>query len=605
LARWWKPVALWGIVAALAVFILVYLVGAAALLVDVLGQSSNADHAFAWWTDVVVHPRAVIRLLLVDRTLQGRALGIGGVLGSLVLWGFLELKGKSNKPVVASHYGSHGTGRWATAEEVMRAFPAEGAGAILGRIWRRRQWRTVVFPWNSKTRNRFLLIIGPPGSGKTSRYSLPNLIHAAAGDKGRSILATDPKGELYRNMAGLLRQRGFEVRAINLLHPQASDRYNPMDYVRSVEDAFRLANTIIANTSGHSVTGDAFWTNAERSLLACLIWYVKTALEPKYQHLGTVLTLGTAFAKDAQLMESIFAADGLDPTVKVLYGQISGLSDKTRDGVFIGFAVRLQLWTSREVAALTAASDFSLRDLGRRPMALFLIIPDHHSTYQAITSLFFDQAFQELIAEADEAGGRLKCEVRFMLEEMANIGRIPDLEKRLATIRSRGILVEMILQTMGQLKALYGEAWNTVVGCADTIVALAANDQETAEWLSKRLGTATIQTTSTSSTETEKGDSSSLSYHYTSRALMLPDEIQGQGEQGLEQDELLLIQRGLPPARLQKFPVEEFPGEAERIPADPRKHRITARPVDPAPVPDPLKLVPQDHAPAWVSRNEN
>jgi type IV secretion system protein VirD4 len=589
-------------VVCLAAFILSYLVGAAALLVAVLGRFSNADEAFAWWTEVIVHPRTVIRVLLTDRDVQHYALAIGGLLACLILWGLMELKSKNHKPVVASSYGSHGTGRWATKEEVMHKFPADGAGAILGRIWHKRQWRTVIFPWNSRTRNRFVLVIGPPGSGKTSRYSLPNLIHAATVDKGRSILATDPKGELYRNMAGLLRQRGFEVRAINLLHPQASDRYNPMDYVRTVEDAFRLANTIITNTSGHSVTGDAFWTNAERSLLACLIWYVKTALKPEHQHPGTVLTLGTAFAKDAELMEALFTAEGLEPSVRTLYEQISGLSDKTRDGVFIGFAVRLQLWTSDEIAALTAASDFNLRDLGRKPMALFLIIPDHHSTYQAITSLFFDQAFQELIGEADESGGRLKCEVRFMLEEMANIGRIPDLEKRLATIRSRGILVEMVLQTMGQLKALYGEAWNTVVGCADTIVALAANDQETAEWLSKRLGTTTIRTTSTSSTETEKGSSSSESFHYTSRALMLPDEIQGQGDQGLGQDELLLIQRGLPPARLMKYPVDDFPGVAELVPADPKKHKTAVRPDPPAPVPDPQKLVPEEHSPVWVSR---
>lgn len=598
-----KPVVLWAVVWLLGLFVGGYLLGAAALLLEALAKYRNLEAAFQWWATVAAHPWQVLRLLLTDPGVKRYALMLTVCLGLLWFWWRVEKQNKETRPTLASHYGSHGTGRWAEAAEVIAKFPGTGPGAVLGRLRQKGRWRPVIFPWNSKTRNRFVLIVGPPGSGKTSRYSLPNLLHTAQVDRERSLLITDPKGEIYRNMAGLLRERGFEIRSVNLLHPRSSDRYNPMDYVHSVEEAFRLANTIISNTSGQTVSGDAFWTNAERSLLACLIWYVKTQLAPEYQHLAGVLALGNAFARDKDLMDNVFGEKALNETAKRLYGQVASLSDKTRDGVFIGFAVRLQLWASPEIAGLTAKSDFSLRDLGRKPVALFLIIPDHHSTYQALTSLFFDQAFQELIGEADESGGRLRYEVRFMLEEMANIGRIPDLEKRLATIRSRGILVEMVLQTMGQLKALYGEAWNTIVGCADTIIALAANDQETAEWLSKRLGTSTIRTTSTSSTATERGESSSESYHYTSRALMLPDEIQGQGEQGLHQDELLLIQRGFPPARLQKYPVEEFPGADQRMDVDPRAHPAAPRSARSAPEPDPYTLVRLDQKPSWFAQD--
>lgn len=581
------------VLAGLVLLFVLYLLGLGALLIDAISPSDDRLLTLAQWKEVAVRPPVVIRLFLTQRHLWLYALGILALVGCFSVWAYLEFRpAAAAKPSVASGYGSHGTGRWARPEEVMRQFPDSGPGAVLGRLSLKQGFRTVIFPWEVKTRNRFILIVGPPGSGKTSRYSLPNLLHAAQVDQQRSLVLTDPKGELYRTMAAELAEEKFEIRVINLLHPQASDRYNPMDYVHTVEDAFRLANTIIANTSGQTVAGDAFWTNAERSLLACLIWYVKKALAPEHQHLATVLHLGNAFAGNAQLMSAIFSDPDLDETAKRLYGQVASLSDKTRDGVFIGFAVRLQLWASPEIAALTAASDFSLRDLGRRPIALFLIIPDHHATYQALTSLFFDQAFQELISEADERGGRLQHEVRLMLEEMANIGRIPDLEKRLATIRSRGILVEMILQTIGQLKALYGEAWNTITGCADTVVALAANDLETAEWISKRLGTATIRTTSTSSTATEKGDSSSQSFHYTSRALMLPDEVLGQGEEGLKSDTLLLIQRGLPPAQLEKYPIEEFPRAGELFRSEPAKHKVIKRPKDPAPVPDPMKLLP-------------
>lgn len=581
-----------------AIVLVAYLAAVGAVYVWAVEQVPDKRHALTYWRHVAVRPAQVIRIVKTEEEVGLYTLGI-----MTLVWcaGALWLTGKAKiatRPEVSSQYGSHGTSRWAEPEEVVRNFAETGQGAVLGRLRVGGRWRTVIYPWSGKARNRFVLIVGPPGSGKTSRYSLPNLLHAAAVDRDRSLVLTDPKGEMFRQMAALLKEREFEIRVINLIHPKASDRYNPMDYVRSVEDAFRLANTIIANTSGQSVTGDAFWVNAERSLLACLIWYVKTALKPEFQHLATVLHLGTAFGKDPELMEWVFAAKELDPIAKQLYGLISGLSSKTRDGVFIGFSTRLQLWASPEIAAMTAGSDFQLGDLGRRRIALFLVIPDHHSTYQALTSLFFDQAFQELITEADEQGGRLPFEVRMMLEEMANIGRIPDLEKRLATIRSRGLLVEMILQTVGQLKALYGEAWNTITGCSDTIVALAANDQETAEWISKRLGTMTIRTTSTSSTATDKGDSRSQSYHYTSRALMLSDEVQGQGEGGLDQDELIVIQRGLPPARLGKYPVDDFPGQEERTPMEPRMHRTKPRPSNPVPLPKLPTAAPRDREPA-------
>jgi type IV secretion system protein VirD4 len=599
----WTPLALWGLVILLSAFVAAYLLGTLSSLAYGFGLEKGAVEAWEWWKANAARPRQVFTLLLTVKQVQLYSLSMLVMLGTWAAVRAADRKPKTGKPADASSYGSHGQSRWAGAEEIAIRFPERGAGAILGRLWYRRSWRPIIFPWETKNRNRFVLIVGPPGSGKTSRYSLPNLIHHATVDPDRSLLITDCKAELYRSMAEMLKGRGYEVRAINLLDPQCSDRYNPMDYVRTVEDAFRLANTIITNTSAASVTGDAFWVNAERSLLTCLIWYVKTALEPRYQHLRTVLELGTIFAKNGQLMEQIFANPKLNESVQVLYRQVAGLHDKTRDGVFIGFSVRLQLWTSQDIAGLTSTSDFNLRDLGRKRMALFLIIPDHHSTYQALTSLLFDQAFQELIAEADEGGGRLKHEVRMMLEEMANIGRIPDLEKRLATIRSRGLLVEMILQTIGQLKALYGDAWNTIVGCADTIVALAANDQETAEWLSRRLGTTTIRTTSTSSTETERGESNSRSYHYTSRALMMPDEIQGTGDQGLGPDELLLIQRGYPPARLSKYPVDDFPGEEKRIPADPKKHLGMESQDRTVHLPDPEKLVPnEESSPAWQSK---
>lgn len=588
----WRLLVGWGMVWVLALFVGLYALGLGAIYLQAVVQNRSARVAMAEVSVLARSPGQVQRRVLLDRKLWTYALGLVAVIGPLAGAVAMGSNHEPARPTVSSQYGSHGSGRWATGGEIISEFGRLVPGAVLGRLQQNKQWRTVIYPWEGKARNRFLVIIGPPGSGKTSRYTLPNLVHHAKTDPRRSLIITDPKAEVYRQTARLLRRQGYGVRVFNLIHPEASDRYNPLDHVHTVEDAFRLANTIIANTNGHVMGGDGFWVNAERSLLACLIWYTKKGLPPEQQHLATVLHLGNSFARDPQLMNAVMTAPNLDATVEVLYGQVASLSDKTRDGVFVGLAVRLQVWASPEMAALTAASDFHLRDVARSKMALFLILPDHHSTYQALTSLFFDQIFQELIAEADDREGRLKWEVRILLEEMANIGRIPDLDKRLATIRSRGILVEIILQTVGQLKGLYGEAWNTITGCADTVLVLAANDQETAEWISKRLGTATIRTTSTSNTATNRGDSNSMSYHYTSRALLLPDEVQGQGEGGLGDDELLVIHRGMPPARIQKYPFDSFPGSSECEPADPRRH--LGRPAQrEAPLPDVKSLAPK------------
>jgi type IV secretion system protein VirD4 len=563
-----KWFAAWAFSGLCGLIILGYVLGLGALFLAEIGAQGSLSAAVPVWKAEATHRRLVLGRLITDSDLRTKAFGLATVIICGGVFAFMSLRQSSGAagPAPASSYGSHGTGRWAAPDEIAEAFAAGGPGAVLGRQSQGRWgWRPIIFPWSTTRGNRFILLIGPPGSGKTFCYSLPNLLHTAACDKQRSLILTDPKGDLLRDTAALMERAGFQVLTLNLINFEASCRYNPMDYVATPEQAQKLAATIIANTDGAHAGGDPFWREAEGSLLACMIWYVKNAVAPEHQHLGTVLHLTNAFGADKTLMDAAFAQFGQDHTVRRLYGPVALLEDKTRTGVFVGAtACRLKIWASDQITALTAASDVKIRDLAERPTVLYLIIPDHDPTFRVLSSLFFDQAFQELIAHADESGGRLKTECRLLLEEMANIGRIPDLEKRLATIRSRGILVEMVLQTLGQLKALYGDAWNTICGCADTMLVLAANDLETARYVSERLGTTTIKTQSQSQSQTDKGGSEGISFAYTARPLMLPDEVAGQGDGGLKPDELLLIQRGLPPARLLKYPAAEFPGH-ERI----------------------------------------
>ncbi|HEY3367289.1 MAG TPA: type IV secretory system conjugative DNA transfer family protein, partial [Symbiobacteriaceae bacterium] len=192
-------------------------------------------------------PMAVIYSVLFDRRVRRFAWQVLLVGGCTALFGYLSRHKNPDSPQLASGYGSHGSSRWATEGEVRRAFAGSGPGAVLGRL---SDDVPVIFPWSSKNRNRFVLLIGPPGSGKTSRYTLPNLLHAAACDRRRSIIATDPKGDLCRDTAELMRKAGFRVLVLNLIDFEASLRYNPMDYVHSPEDAQRLAATIISNTEG-------------------------------------------------------------------------------------------------------------------------------------------------------------------------------------------------------------------------------------------------------------------------------------------------------------------------------------------------------------------
>jgi type IV secretion system protein VirD4 len=335
---------------------------------------------------------------------------------------------------------------------------------------------------------------------------------------------------------------------INLLAPRASDRYNPLSYVRSPLDAQRLATNLTQNTEGgRPPGGDPFWPKAEGALITALVLYATMKLPPAERHLASVLELGTDLARDQQTMDAVF--DSLPkghPTLRP-YNIFRLAADKTRAGILIGFAVRLQLWAGNEVAMLTAASDFDLAEPGRERTVLYLIIPDSESTFVPLTALFWTQAFQRLYAEADRSGGVLPVPVRLIMDEFANIGQITDYRKLISTCRGRGISPEMVLQDVSQLRSLYGEDdARTILASCDSLLYLGTNELETAAYVSRRLGQTTIQLTTTSTpSNPQAGASETRTFH--GRPLLTPDEVLM-----LDSNDSLLQQRGRYPARLRK-----------------------------------------------------
>lgn len=467
-------------------------------------------------------------------------LEVQALLGALWALLFVDPGRRPAAPRPAAGYGSHGSARWAAWEEIRLHLRPRGPGLLVGKDT---TGRLLYHPLDSAL-NQFAMVIGGSGSRKTRGYVVPNVL----AETEASIICTDPKGEVYRLTAATKRVQGYQVRVLNLLHPAASDRYNPLACVRDTREAQRLAANLVRNTRGERpAAGDPFWEQAEQALITALVLYVVLELPPEQRHLASVLHLGTGLARDQEAMDRVFDALPADHPAAQAYGVFRLAEGKTRSSILIGFASRLQLWAGADIAALTAASDLDLAQPGRERVALYLILPDSESTFAPITALFWTQAMQELYREADRHGGRLPVRVRLLLDEFANIGVINDYPQLLSTCRGRGIQPEHIIQDPGQLQALYGEhAARTILASCDTLLFLGTNELEAASYVSRRLGQTTIRVDATSTSD-RPGAGRSESHSYHGRPLLTPDEVLK-----LPLDESLLLQRARHPARLRK-----------------------------------------------------
>lgn len=451
---------------------------------------------------------------------------------------------------------THGSARFMRPAEIRNLLaPGLGPGLIFGRL--SSTWFRYPFEYPPTRRgqlNQFVIVYGGSGKGKTRGYIVPNLLN----EDTASIICTDPKGEVCAKTASTLHARGYEIWVVNLNQKAHSLGYNPLAYCHTAADVFRLINTIMGNTSNpENKGGDPFWEQAEAAYLEALTLYLVNERPPEERHLPSLLRLATRLPRDPEAMDALFDALSEDHPARSSYDIFRLAEDKTRAGVLIGAAVRLRLWAEPELAAMMSCNQFDLRELGRRRIALYLIIPDDEATYAPVTSLLFGQAIQELYDEASQhPGQRLPVPVRLRLDEAANIGRIPEFAKKVATMRGRGLSPEIILQNHTQGRDVYGDTWESIEGNCDWLVYLGGNSQATAKAMSERLGIQTVKTEQAS----QKGVTEST----TRRDVLTPDEVLR-----IKPDELVVLPAGHLPIRMRKIDYEdlaEWRGLAELSP---------------------------------------
>ncbi len=386
-------------------------------------------------------------------------------------------------------------------------------------------------PANPKyARNKNVLVIGGSGSGKTRFYVKPNLMQMHS-----SYCVTDPKGTIVLECGKMLEDNGYEIKILNTINFKKSMKYNPFAYLRSEKDILKLVQTIIANTKGEGEkAGEDFWVKAEKLYYTALIGYIFYEAPREEKNFATLLDMidASEVREDDETymnpIDRLFEAlEKKEPTHFAVkqYKKYKLAAGKTAKSILISCGARLAPFDIRELRDLMSEDELELDTLGDRKTALFVIISDTDDTFNFVVSIMYSQLFNLLCDKADDVyGGRLPVHVRCLLDEFANIGLIPKFEKLIATIRSREISASIILQAQSQLKAIYKDNADTIVGNCDSTLFLGGKEKTTLKELSETLGKETIDLYNTSETRSNQ-KSFGLNYQKTGKELMSQDEI--------------------------------------------------------------------------------
>ncbi|MGN8729791.1 VirD4-like conjugal transfer protein, CD1115 family [Hornefia butyriciproducens] len=448
----------------------------------------------------------------------------------------------------------HGSARWGDASQVNRKYEAKPASEnkLLTQNVR------IGLDGRKHRRNLNVLVIGGSGAGKTRFYCKPNLMQA-----NTSFVILDPKGEQVRAVGNLLREKGYEVKVLDLINMEKSHCYNPFVYLRDDNDVQRLVTNLFKSTTPKGAqSSEPFWDNAAQMLLLALIFYLKYEAPDDEQNFAMVMEMLRAGDVDednnmpSPLDNLFYDLEKTDPNHIALkyYRSYHSGAAKTLKSIQITLAARLEKFNLESLSSLTITDELELNTLGEKKTAIFAIIPDNDTSFNFLVSILYTQLFQQLFEVADKKyGGSLPVHVHFLMDEFANVSLPDDFDKILSVMRSRGVSVSIILQNLAQLKALFEKQWESIVGNCDEFVYLGGNEQATHKYVSELLGKETIDTNTYGLSYGMRGNYTKNDQQ-TGRELLTPDEVRM-----LDNRYALLFIRGERPVKDFKFDIMKHP----------------------------------------------
>ena len=510
-----------------------------------------------------------------------------GIAGAVILRMAVYLKGKNAKKY--RHGIEYGSARWGTAADIAPYMDKDFFQNIP--MTQTERITMASRPKQPKyARNKNILVIGGSGSGKTRFFCKPSLLQAHS-----SYVCTDPKGTLLPEIGTFLERKKYRIKCLNLINFRKSMRYNPLAYIRSEKDILKLVNALIMNTKGEGEkSSEDFWVKAERlyySALIGYIWYEATEEEKNFITLLDLINASEAREDDetyqspVDLLFSQLEEREPDHFAVKQYRKFKMAAGKTLKSILISCGARLAPFDIKELRDLMEYDELELDTLGDQKTALFVILSDTDSTFNFVAALMYSQLFNLLCDKADDFyGGRLPIHVRLILDEFANIGQIPNFDKLIATIRSREISASIILQSQSQLKTIYKDAADTIVGNCDSTLFLGGKEKSTLKEISELLGKETIDLYNQSENRGSQV-SHGLSYQKLGKELMTQDELAV-----MDGGKCIFMLRGVRPFLSDKYDLTRHPNYRYTADADPKnvfdmerymkKQRAVVKPTD-------------------------
>ena len=489
-----------------------------------------------------------------------------GVAAALLIRLIVYVKGKNAKKFRKNL--EYGSARWGRPEDIAPYVDPKFENNVI--LTRTERLMMSNRPKDPKTaRNKNVLVVGGSGSGKTRFFIKPNLMQLHS-----SYVVTDPKGSIAVECGKLMLRNGYKVKIFNSINFKKSHHYNPFAYIHSEKDILKLVTTLIANTKGDGKSGDDFWQKAETLLYTALIGYIHYEAPEEEQNFATLIEFINAmevreddetFENNVDLAFKELASREPNHFAVRQYKKYKLAAGKTAKSINISCGARLAPFDIQELREITMYDELELDTLGDRKTALFLIMSDTDSTFNFLISMIYSQLFNLLCEKADDVyGGRLPVHVRCLIDECANIGQIPNLEKLMATIRSREISACLVLQAQSQLKALYKDNADTIIGNCDSSIFLGGKEPGTLKELNQALGKETIDTFNTGESRGREV-SHSLNYQKLGKDLATIDELAV-----LDGGKCILQLRGVRPFLSDKYDITKHPNYKYLSDANPR-----------------------------------